>query len=43
MGSEIARQLAQGGVAVIIGAREDERGNAAASNFSSQGFDATSV
>jgi NAD(P)-dependent dehydrogenase (short-subunit alcohol dehydrogenase family) len=43
IGLEIARQLAQAGVSVIIGARDAERGNAAVLNLSSQGLDATSV
>lgn len=43
IGLEIARQLAQAGVSVIIGARDAERGNAAVADLSSQGLDATFV
>jgi NAD(P)-dependent dehydrogenase (short-subunit alcohol dehydrogenase family) len=43
IGLEIARQLAQSGVSVIIGARDAERGNAAVADLSSQGLDATFV
>lgn len=43
IGLEIARQLTQAGVAVIIGARDAERGNAAAAELSSQGYEATFV
>jgi NAD(P)-dependent dehydrogenase (short-subunit alcohol dehydrogenase family) len=43
IGLEIARQLAQAGVSVIIGARDAERGNAAAADLTSQGFDVTFV
>jgi NAD(P)-dependent dehydrogenase (short-subunit alcohol dehydrogenase family) len=43
IGLEIARQLAQAGVCVIIGARDAERGEAAVKDLSSQGLDATFV
>jgi NAD(P)-dependent dehydrogenase (short-subunit alcohol dehydrogenase family) len=43
IGLEIARQLAQAGVSVIIGARDAERGEAAVKDLSSQGLDATFV
>jgi NAD(P)-dependent dehydrogenase (short-subunit alcohol dehydrogenase family) len=43
IGLEIARQLAQAGVSVIIGARDAERGQAALADLSAQGFDATLV
>ena len=43
IGLEIARQLAQAGVSVIIGARDAERGEAAVKELSSQGLDATFV
>jgi NAD(P)-dependent dehydrogenase (short-subunit alcohol dehydrogenase family) len=43
IGLEIARQLAQAGVSVIIGARDAERAEAAVTNLSSQGLDVTSV
>lgn len=43
IGLEIARQLAQAGVSVIIGTRDAERGNAAVKDLSSQGLDATFV
>jgi NAD(P)-dependent dehydrogenase (short-subunit alcohol dehydrogenase family) len=43
IGLEIARQLAQAGVSVIIGARDAERGDAAVKDLSSQGLDATFV
>jgi NAD(P)-dependent dehydrogenase (short-subunit alcohol dehydrogenase family) len=43
IGLEIARQLAQAGVSVIIGARDAERADAAVTDLSSQGLDVTSV
>jgi len=43
IGLEIARQLAQAGVFVIIGARDPARAKAAVENLSSQGLDAQSV
>jgi NAD(P)-dependent dehydrogenase (short-subunit alcohol dehydrogenase family) len=43
IGLEIARQLAQAGVSVIIGARDAERGNVAVADLSSQGLIATFV
>jgi NAD(P)-dependent dehydrogenase (short-subunit alcohol dehydrogenase family) len=43
IGLEIARQLAQAGVSVIVGARDPERGHAAVADLSSQGLDATFV
>ncbi|WP_158813018.1 SDR family oxidoreductase [Methylocapsa sp. S129] len=43
IGLEIARQLAQAGVFVIIGARDAERGKAAVKDLSSQGLDASFV
>jgi NAD(P)-dependent dehydrogenase (short-subunit alcohol dehydrogenase family) len=43
IGLEIARQLAQAGVAVIIGARDLERGSAAAAELTSAGLQATFV
>lgn len=43
IGLEIARQLAQAGVAVIIGARYLERGSAAAADLKSAGLQATFV
>jgi len=43
IGLEIARQLAQAGVFVIIGARDAKRGNAAVADLSSQGLEATFV
>ena len=43
IGLEIARQLGQAGVEVIIGARSSERGRAAADELASQGIDATFV
>ncbi|OWK32002.1 SDR family oxidoreductase [Sphingomonas mucosissima] len=43
IGLEIARQLAQAGVAVIIGARDLERGSAAAADLTSAGLQATFV
>jgi NAD(P)-dependent dehydrogenase (short-subunit alcohol dehydrogenase family) len=43
IGLEIARQLAQAGVFVIIGARDAERGDAAVRDLSSQGLEATFV
>lgn len=41
IGLEIARQLAQTGVAVIVAARDAERGEAAVADLSSQGLQAT--
>lgn len=43
IGLEIARQLAQAGVFVIIGARDANRGNAAVADLFSQGLEATFV
>jgi NAD(P)-dependent dehydrogenase (short-subunit alcohol dehydrogenase family) len=43
IGLEIARQLAQTGISVIIGARDAERGSAAVAELSSQGLEATFV
>jgi NAD(P)-dependent dehydrogenase (short-subunit alcohol dehydrogenase family) len=43
IGLEIARQLAQAGVCVNIGARSPERGASAVQDLSSQGLDATFV
>ena len=43
IGLAIARQLAEAGVCVIIGARDAERGEAAAKDLSSQGLDVTFV
>ena len=43
IGLEIARQLGQAGVYVIVGARNSERGKAAADDLTSQGIDATFV
>ncbi|KIZ45360.1 MULTISPECIES: SDR family oxidoreductase [Rhodopseudomonas] len=43
IGLEIARQLAQAGVSVIIGARDAERGEAAVKDLASQGLNATFV
>ena len=43
IGLEIARQLAQAGVCVIIGARDVERGRAAVADLSSQGLDVAFV
>ena len=43
IGLEIARQLAQAGICVLIGARDAERGKAAIKDLSSQGLDATFV
>src|SRR4051812_25853881 len=43
IGLEIARQLAQAGVAVIIGARDPGRGSAAAAQLTSAGLKATFV
>jgi NAD(P)-dependent dehydrogenase (short-subunit alcohol dehydrogenase family) len=43
IGLEIARQLAQAGVSVIIGARDAERGNTAVAYLSSQGLVVTFV
>jgi NAD(P)-dependent dehydrogenase (short-subunit alcohol dehydrogenase family) len=43
IGLEIARQFAQAGVSVIIGARDAERGNVAVADLSSQGLDAAFV
>lgn len=43
IGLEIARQLAQAGVFVIIGARDPGRGHAAADDLAQQGLAAQSV
>ena len=43
IGLEIARQLAQAGVHVVIGARDEGRGRAAADDLASQGLDVRSV
>ena len=43
IGLEIARQLAQAGVHVVIGARDPARANAAVASLSSQGLEAQSV
>jgi NAD(P)-dependent dehydrogenase (short-subunit alcohol dehydrogenase family) len=43
IGLEIARQLAEAGVSVIIGARNSERGNEAVKDLSSQGYRATFI
>src|ERR1700679_3531026 len=43
IGLEIARQLAQAGICVLIGARDAERGKAAIKDLSSQGLDAAFV
>ena len=43
IGLEIARQLAQAGIRVIIGAREDSRARAAVDDLASQGLMAQSV
>ena len=43
IGLEIARQLGQAGVRVIVGARSAERGRAAAAELSSQALDASFV
>ena len=43
IGLEIARQLAQAGVSVIIGARDAARGKAAVGELASQGLDVQSV
>lgn len=43
IGLEIARQLAQAGVRVIIGARDDSRGRAAVDDLTSQGLAAQTV
>lgn len=43
IGFEVARQLGQAGVHVIIGAREDDRGRMAVSELGSQGLVAQSV
>ena len=43
IGLEIARQLAQAGVSVIVGARDAKRGDAAVKDLSSQGLAATFV
>ena len=43
IGLEIARQLAQAGVLVIVGARDPARARAAVEDLSSQGLDARSV
>ena len=42
-GLEIARQLAQAGVRVIVGARDDGRARAATDDLAAQGLEATSV
>jgi NAD(P)-dependent dehydrogenase (short-subunit alcohol dehydrogenase family) len=41
IGLEIARQIAQAGVKVLVGARNAERGQAAAAALAAQGLDAT--
>ena len=43
IGREIARQLAEAGVTVIIGARDPERGKEAATELTSRGFPAESI
>ena len=43
IGLEIARQLAQAGVHVIIGSRDESRGQAAVNDLASQGLGAQAV